>query len=141
MPAPGSSHALVLPTASSTGEDPAEAGARLTPQLELFLDDTKYSAVAVVHGLSDSASNAFDLAKERRPAKAGVVWVTDPEFLQHLVGSRATKLRRLLARPEARVMSFFSVGGGRVTGDLHFRQLWADHVDAKYADAALNQRS
>ena len=137
MPAPGSSHALVVPSGASAIGDP-QAGARITKQLEQFLEETKYSAVAVVHGLSDSASDSFDLAKTQRPAKGGVIWVTDQAFLANLTGRKAAKLRTLLKPKPAYVMSFFSVVGQRITGHLHWSQIGEAEVDLKFANAALN---
>lgn len=135
MSGPGSSDALVLPSLSAETEPPAETGSRITPELEVYLDGTRYSSVAVAHGLSPSASAAFELGKRRRTGEQGVIWVTDPDLLGHLTGDRAPLLKRLLKRKGREVMSFFSVRAERVTGRLHSGQLRTYRVDAAF-DAA-----
>ena len=139
MSNPGSSHCLVVPSGASTVGDP-EAGSRITKQLEVFLDASKYSAVTVVHGLSISASDAFDLAKTWRPAKGGIVWITDKAFLANLSGPKAAKLRTLLTPKPSYVMSFFSVTGKRVTGFLHWTQVGEADISIKFTRAAQNKK-
>ncbi|MEM1447863.1 MAG: hypothetical protein AAF726_13305 [Planctomycetota bacterium] len=135
MPAPGSSHALVIPSAVGSEEELILSGETIGAELDRFLDSSKYRAVAVVHGRGQQAPNAFDLAKRRRNSKCGVVWVTDPDFLPYLGGQNAELFQELLEPVPNYVMTFFSVLREEVTGQLHWLQLRSGDVDAQYAEA------
>lgn len=134
MAAPGSSHALVLPGASVVNAEP-EAGARLHDALAQFLDTDEYRALAVVHGLTKTASTAFDLAKARSSNVDGVIWLTDADLLPLLDGENAKLLRKLLKPFEGYVVTFASVGKQAVTGKLDRWEIGPAEFDAKFAAA------
>ncbi len=138
MPNPGSSHALVLPSASDAPDATVPSGQRAVELLQPFLDSTKYTAIAVVHGLGDSTPKAFDLAKQRLTRGRGLVWLTDPDLRGQFTGPNDTILKQLLKPVDGYVMTFFSVKNQRVTGKLKWFKLNLAEVDLKYIDAGLN---
>lgn len=134
MPNPGSSHALVLPAATIAKGD-SEAGKRLHDKLAQFLDTDVYRALAIVHGLTKSASTAFDVAKERRSNIDGVVWLTDADLLPLLEGAKAGALRKLLKPAEGHVVTFVSVSAQAVTGKLDRWSIGPADFDKAFAVA------
>jgi len=137
MVEPGSSRALVLPSASVVNSDP-EAGARLHDALSQFLDTDEFRALAVVHALTKTASTAFDLAKERSNDVCGVIWLTDADLLPVLEGDNAKLLRKLLKPADGYVVTFVSVGKQAVTGKLDRYEIGPAEFDAAFAAAEKN---
>lgn len=138
MPAPGSSHALVLPSSSTTVDEPTPPGERAVELLQPFLDPTKYTAVAVVHGLGASAPRAFDLAKQRLANGRGLIWVTDPDLVPDLTGENAATWKKLLKPVDGFVMTFFSVESRKVTGKLEWFRLNLAEIDERYLKTGLS---
>lgn len=134
MPNPGSSHALVLPAATIVKGDP-EAGKRLHDKLAQFLNTDVYRALAIVHGLTKSASTAFDVAKQRRSNLDGVIWLTDVDLLPLLDGSKVEALGKLLKPADGCVVTFVSVFKQAVTGKLDRWSIGPADFDLGYATA------
>lgn len=136
MPAPGSSHALVLPSSADVSDEPVPPGERMERLLSAFLEPTKYTAIAVVHGLGKSAPKGFDLAKQRRPQFGGIVWVPDPEFLAELSGPNAAVLKKILKPASGYLMTFVSVQRAAIDSKLRWYHLRAAAVDKGFAKAS-----
>ena len=138
MPAPGSSHALVLSSASDTGDETTPQGERAASLLRPFLDATQYTAIAVVHGLGARAPKAFDLAKQRHTRGRGVAWVTDAALIDELSGPDEDVLKKLFKPVPGFLMTFFSVKNRKVTGKLEWFRLNIAEIDQRYLEAGLN---
>ncbi|VGO16082.1 hypothetical protein PDESU_04672 [Pontiella desulfatans] len=123
MPTPGSSHALVLAITTP----PAEAAAKL----KLYLDASKYAAIAVVHGNSKSAAKAFDLAKQRYATKRGVVWITDSELLNNITDMPAAS-KKLFRPVDGYLMTFISPQNKRIEEKLKRFKLNTLNIDECY---------
>jgi len=82
---------------------------RAAQLLEPFLDATRYTAIAVVHGTGKRAPTAFDLCKQRMRKACGVVWLPDPALLDLLEGPNAKALRSMLAPKPSSLTTFASV--------------------------------
>jgi len=134
MPAPGSSHALVLPASSHAAGDP-DPVIRAEELLQPFLDNSKYESIAVVHGLTRTATRGFDLAKARITRKRGVVWVTDPALVKRLGGPNATKLKKMLKPYDRVVLTFWNVKNKAFRKKLKRSKVRAGEVHAGFLAA------
>lgn len=136
MTNPGSPHAVVLPGSQQVpGQDPP--GLRAIQLLEPFLDATRYTAIAVVHGTGKRAPTAFDLAKQRMRKGNGVVWLPDPDLLPLLESPQAKAWRSMLAPRPNVLMTFSSIRRRDVRHELPWFKVLPLDVDEGFLVAGL----
>lgn len=140
MPKPGSSDALVLPSATSMPGATESPGARAVTLAKPFVDPTQYAAVAVVHGKGKRAPAAFDVVKQRLVRGRGLIWLPDPDLIDLLTGDPLTvaALKKILKPKQDRLVTFASIQKLRVTGGLEWFMVGNLEVDEEFLKAGLN---
>ena len=137
MTAPGSSHALLLPSTTRMPGETGDPGERANTLLQPFLDQEKYASIAVIHGRGLRAHAAFDLVKQRIIKERGVVFLPDERLVGMLSGPNSDDLKKMLEPVSGALVTFCNVGKRAVICSLVPLAVNTLEIDDAFDTAAL----
>jgi len=120
-------------------DDATPPGEHAALHLAPFLDPQEFTAVALVHGEEDPAPTVYADNEPRLSEDTGLLWVDDPDLLQHLSGNGADTMKTAFAPDGEKLLTFFSPLTKRTNWSLEWHESDLAGFDGGINKARLDQ--